>query len=101
MRSGKANSLLEGQRTFESEMRSQIKIDKPGNQIANRVCNIDIDKQVEKKIDAIMNACGNQPNYGKSDKLPKLLGHIQSFEIACQNCSHTFYNVLPMRINIQ
>ena len=82
-------------------MRSQIKIDKPGNHIANRISDINIDEQIEKKVDAIMNDCGNQTNYGKSDKLPKLFGHIQSFEFACQNYSHTFYNVLSMTIFTQ
>ena len=101
MRKGKADSLFERQCTPESEMCCQIQIYKPRNQIANRVSNINIDKQVEKIVDAVMDARGNQTDYGKSDKLPKLLGHIKSLELVCQNCSHTFYNVLPMTINTQ
>ncbi len=68
----------------------QIQIDQPRNHIANCVGDIDIDEKVEKIVYAIMDSCGNQSNYGKSDKLPKLWGNVQLLNLACQNCSHSY-----------
>ena len=69
-------------------MSCQIQIYYPRNQITNCVGNIYIDEKIEKIVNTIMNTRGNQTNYGKSHKLPKLWGDIQSLELACLNCSH-------------